>query len=46
MIGKAGDKVPYKDFRNKCREYAKEQVEKQKKDFVRLGVLGSWDKPY
>ncbi len=33
-------------FRELCREYAAEQVEKQKKDFVRLGVLGDWDNPY
>lgn len=34
------------DFREKCREYALEQVEKQKKDFKRLGVAGEWDHPY
>lgn len=45
-IGKAGDKVDVKTFRNKCREYAAKQVEGQKADFVRLGVLGAWDKPY
>lgn len=45
-IGKAGDKVDVKTFRNKCREYATKQVEGQKADFVRLGVLGEWDKPY
>ncbi|WP_331344268.1 isoleucine--tRNA ligase [Cellvibrio sp. UBA7661] len=45
-IGKAGDKVDVKTFRNKCREYAAKQVDGQKADFVRLGVLGEWDKPY
>src|SRR5574343_1577020 len=45
-IGKAGDKVDVKTFRNKCREYAAKQVEGQKADFIRLGVLGEWDKPY
>jgi len=29
-----------------CRAYAQEQVERQKKDFIRLGVLGEWDNPY
>ncbi|MBS0325212.1 MAG: isoleucine--tRNA ligase [Proteobacteria bacterium] len=29
-----------------CRAYAKEQIERQKKDFRRLGVLGDWDHPY
>ncbi len=33
-------------FRELCRTYAAEQVEKQKKDFIRLGVLGDWDHPY
>src|SRR3569832_1538336 len=31
---------------NKSRAYANEQVERQKKDFIRLGVLGDWDHPY
>jgi isoleucyl-tRNA synthetase len=34
------------DFRNKCREYANAQIEQQKVDFIRLGVLGEWDNPY
>ncbi|HEX8740295.1 MAG TPA: class I tRNA ligase family protein, partial [Casimicrobiaceae bacterium] len=29
-----------------CRAYAREQIERQKKDFRRLGVLGDWDHPY
>jgi isoleucyl-tRNA synthetase len=29
-----------------CRTYAQEQIERQKKDFIRLGVLGEWDNPY
>lgn len=45
-LGKAGDKVDVKTFRAKCREYAAKQVDGQKADFVRLGVLGDWDKPY
>ena len=45
-IGKAGDKVDAKTFREKCREYAAKQVDGQRKDFIRLGVLGDWDKPY
>ena len=34
------------DLRKECKKYALKQVEKQKKDFVRLGVLGDWDNPY
>jgi isoleucyl-tRNA synthetase len=29
-----------------CRAFAAEQIERQKKDFERLGVLGDWDHPY
>ncbi len=44
-IGKAGDKVDVKTFRQKCREYAAGQLEGQRKDFIRLGVLGDWENP-
>jgi len=44
--GKAGHKISHAEFRKACREYAARQVENQKKDFVRLGVLGDWDNPY
>lgn len=46
LIGKPGDKVSPAEFRAACREYAKEQIEGQKADFIRLGVLGDWDHPY
>ncbi|OUR67276.1 isoleucine--tRNA ligase, partial [Bermanella sp. 47_1433_sub80_T6] len=46
QIGKAGDKVTPKEFRQKCREYAQTQVDGQREDFKRLMVLGDWDKPY
>ncbi|WP_101759657.1 isoleucine--tRNA ligase [Oceanicoccus sp. KOV_DT_Chl] len=45
-VGKAGVKVEPSVFRSKCREYAQKQVNGQKKDFIRLGVLGDWDNPY
>jgi isoleucyl-tRNA synthetase len=45
-VGKAGDKVDVKTFRQKCRDYAAKQVAGQKQDFIRLGVLGDWDNPY
>ncbi|MDX3774361.1 isoleucine--tRNA ligase [Chromatiaceae bacterium AAb-1] len=44
--GKPGTKLSAAEFREKCREYAATQVEGQKKDFIRLGVLGNWDNPY
>ncbi|MGB3620147.1 isoleucine--tRNA ligase [Ketobacter sp. MCCC 1A13808] len=45
-IGKAGVKVPYDVFRKKCREYATKQVNGQREDFMRLGILGDWHNPY
>ncbi|MGE5105874.1 MAG: isoleucine--tRNA ligase, partial [Betaproteobacteria bacterium] len=29
-----------------CRAYATEQIDRQKKDFERLGVIGDWEHPY
>ena len=45
-VGRVGVKVDANEFRRICREYATEQIELQRKDFKRLGVLGSWDEPY
>ena len=33
-------------FRQACREFALEQVDLQRKDFIRLGVMGDWYDPY
>lgn len=46
LVGKPNEKISAAEFRQKCREYAKEQVEGQKADFIRMGVLGDWDNPY
>jgi isoleucyl-tRNA synthetase len=32
--------------RSLCRAYAAEQIERQKSDFQRLGVIADWDHPY
>jgi len=45
-FGKVGDKIDAAEFRKRCRAYAAEQIELQRKDFKRLGVLGDWDNPY
>ncbi len=37
------DKV---DFRKMCEAYALEQIDKQRGQFKRLGILGEWDNPY
>lgn len=44
--GKPGKKLTAAEFRVKCREYAARQVDGQRTDFKRLGVLAEWDKPY
>lgn len=44
--GKVGDKMDAATFRQKCREYANDQINGQSKDFQRLGVLGNWKNPY
>ncbi|MEK9498339.1 isoleucine--tRNA ligase [Photorhabdus sp. P32] len=46
IIGKPGEKFSAAEFRAECRKYAKEQIEGQKKDFIRLGILGDWERPY
>ena len=46
QIGKAGVQVDAAKFRQACREYAREQVGRQREDFIRLGVLGDWEHPY
>ncbi|GAA5217017.1 isoleucine--tRNA ligase [Corallincola platygyrae] len=45
-VGKPGVKVSAAEFREKCREYARKQVDGQRNDFIRLGVLGEWGNPY
>ncbi|WP_289117329.1 isoleucine--tRNA ligase [uncultured Idiomarina sp.] len=44
--GKPGKKLDLAQFREKCREYAQTQIDQQRTDFKRLGVLGDWDNPY
>jgi isoleucyl-tRNA synthetase len=44
--GKVGDKLDAAQFRAKCREYANAQIDVQRVDFQRLGVIGDWANPY
>src|SRR5690606_16679178 len=44
--GRAGQKLDARAFRAACRAYAGEQVELQRRDFKRLGVMGDWARPY
>ncbi len=41
-----GKNLPAKETQKLARAYATEQIERQKRDFIRLGVLGDWDNPY
>ncbi|MDT8372095.1 MAG: isoleucine--tRNA ligase [Gammaproteobacteria bacterium] len=45
-VGKPGVKVSAAEFRKACRDYAQKQVDGQREDFKRLGVLAEWDNPY
>jgi len=44
--GRPGARLSPAEFRRACRDYARRQVEGQRKDFKRLGVLGDWEQPY
>ncbi|MEC9481908.1 MAG: isoleucine--tRNA ligase [Halomonas sp.] len=41
-----GKHLPADEARALCREYAAEQIQGQMSDFVRLGVVGDWERPY
>lgn len=44
--GKVGEKLDATAFRAACRAYAAAQVDTQRRDFRRLGVIADWDNPY
>jgi len=44
--GRVGQKLDANAFRKACREFATSQVEAQRVDFQRLGVIGDWNNPY
>ena len=44
--GRVGQKLDAKAFRAACRQFAAEQVDVQRADFERLGVMGDWAQPY
>jgi isoleucyl-tRNA synthetase len=41
-----GKHLPAAKVQSRSRAYATEQIARQKKDFIRLGILGQWDDPY
>jgi isoleucyl-tRNA synthetase len=43
---KYGRSLPTREVQSHSRAHAAQQIERQKKDFKRLGVLGLWNRPY
>ncbi|WP_395822836.1 isoleucine--tRNA ligase [Collimonas sp.] len=43
---KYGKNLPVAEVQAKARAYADQQIDLQRKDFIRLGILGEWDNPY
>ena len=40
------DSIPVAEFRRRCRAFADRWIDSQMAEFVRLGVLGDWDRRY
>ncbi|ACZ01556.1 isoleucine--tRNA ligase [Streptobacillus moniliformis] len=45
-LGEKAKEMSPLELRNACKKYALKSVEMQKKDFIRLGILGDWNNPY
>ena len=43
---KYGKNLPVAEVQAKARAYAYEQIDNQRREFKRLGVLGDWERPY
>src|SRR5438093_1130912 len=46
QLGAKKQHMSASEFRRACRKFAEEQVEVQRREFQRLGVLARWDDPY
>lgn len=46
VLGLDRDKISVTKFRDTCRDFAVQFIDKQSEGFKRLGVLGEWDEPY
>ena len=44
--GRDKDEVPILEFRRECREFAEHWIDEQRREFIRLGCAGDWDRPY
>jgi isoleucyl-tRNA synthetase len=45
-LGPKKKQMSVADFRRECRAYAEKYVDVQRRDFKRLGILGTWEDPY
>ncbi|AWB10402.1 Isoleucyl-tRNA synthetase [Thermodesulfobium acidiphilum] len=45
-LGKNKKEFTVTDIRKMCQEHALKFIDRQRKQFIRLGVFGYWDKPY
>ncbi len=45
-LGEKARTTPKLELRARCREYANKFIDRQRREFRRLGVLGDWDHPY
>ncbi|MEO7134857.1 MAG: isoleucine--tRNA ligase, partial [Vicinamibacterales bacterium] len=45
-LGSRKKQISTADFRRACRAYAEKYVDIQRRDFKRLGIIGTWDDPY
>jgi isoleucyl-tRNA synthetase len=45
-LGPRKARMTVEQVRQACRRYAEKYIELQKKEFVRLGIFGEWNKPY
>ncbi len=45
-LGSKKKQMSTADFRRACRAYAEKYVDIQRRDFKRLGIIGTWDDPY
>ncbi|TRD18952.1 isoleucine--tRNA ligase [Palleronia caenipelagi] len=44
--GRNKDEVDVIDFRQECRKFAEGWIDVQRKEFKRLGITGTWERPY
>ncbi len=45
-LGEKKKELPAHVVRKRCRAYASKYLDIQRKEFIRLGVFGTWNKPY